>query len=391
MFYSITRQLQLLAVCAAIIALALALGPAARAQSSQRCFPQTGFCISGSIRAYWERNGGLPVFGYPIATQRNETIEGSWTVPTQWFERDRLEDHANERKGVLAGRLGARYLEQLGQPWQRGQGANLYPYNPDCRTFFDRTGYQVCGSFRIYWEQNGGLERFGYPITEAREEQIEGRTYTVQYFERRRIEEHPEIAGATNQVLLGLLGRAVFGPGEAMHPPAAADVPGATQQAILSAAYASMRSRYPNSRIAVGVVDATDYKATVLARSSTGDLLTIDLSRRGGAWQVVPASETPGGSAAAIIGLALAQLQDPRGAGMNAYVTRPWIAGDWARVWFVPGTAEGVDSVSAIFRRESGTWRFVTAGGAFTEDDLRGLGVPQQLWPYGESVSGPSA
>jgi hypothetical protein len=48
----------------------------AQAQSDQRCFPETGFCISGRIREYWEQNGGLPVFGFPITPQREERIEG---------------------------------------------------------------------------------------------------------------------------------------------------------------------------------------------------------------------------------------------------------------------------------------------------------------------------
>ena len=34
----------------------------------QRCFAETNYCISGPILSYWERNGGLQVFGYPIST-----------------------------------------------------------------------------------------------------------------------------------------------------------------------------------------------------------------------------------------------------------------------------------------------------------------------------------
>jgi len=75
----------------------------AQAQRTQ-CFEMTGYCVSDPILAYWENNGGLAVFGYPISPLRTETIEGTWTGPTQWFERDRLEDHGAE--GVLAGRLG---------------------------------------------------------------------------------------------------------------------------------------------------------------------------------------------------------------------------------------------------------------------------------------------
>ena len=81
----------------ALVALAvLPLSPAqgTQAQSANRCFPETGFCISGPIRQYWERNGGLPVFGFPTTPLQTETVEG-WSGPVQWFERDRLEDHAN--------------------------------------------------------------------------------------------------------------------------------------------------------------------------------------------------------------------------------------------------------------------------------------------------------
>ena len=181
--------------------------PQVQAQSRERCFAETGFCISGRIRTYWEQNGGLAVFGYPISGQQIETVEGTWTGPTQWFERDRLEDHANEGKGVLAGRLGARYLELQGRPWQPGNDGPR-PGRALC-TKFDVTGYNVCAPFSYYWEHNGGLERFGYPITPAYEETIEGTTYLVQYFERRRLEYHPENADPQYQILLGLLGRDV--------------------------------------------------------------------------------------------------------------------------------------------------------------------------------------
>ncbi|MEI7772283.1 MAG: hypothetical protein WCI67_19995, partial [Chloroflexales bacterium] len=112
-----------------ILTVLLTAAPPVTAQTDQRCFPETGFCIAGPIRAYWERNGGLPVFGYPIGPQQNETVEGTWSGPTQWFERDRLEDHSNEGLDVLAGRLGARYLELTGRPWV--QGSDLPPASHD--------------------------------------------------------------------------------------------------------------------------------------------------------------------------------------------------------------------------------------------------------------------
>jgi heat shock protein HslJ len=197
--------------------------PATPAQAQdQRCFEATGFCISGPIRTYWERNGGLIVFGYPITEQRVETVEGR-TIQVQWFERDRLEIQADGT--ITAGRLGARYLELTGRPWQSFAKDTPTPATtPECR-YFAETGFNVCSGIRTYWEQNGGLERFGYPISPVLGEEIEGRVLSVQYFERRRIEIHPENNPPYN-VLLGLLGREVLRLEGAQQPPAATPLAG---------------------------------------------------------------------------------------------------------------------------------------------------------------------
>lgn len=176
----------------------------AAAQTNERCFAETGYCISGPIRAYWEANGGLPVFGYPISSVETATVEG-WTGPVQWFERDRLEIQADGT--ITAGRLGDERLMQLGIDWQTLQRDTAGV--PGCR-FFPETGFNLCAPFLSYWERNGGLERFGYPITSGTEEIVEGRTYAVQYFERRRMELHPNPERGTPDVLLGLLGRDVL-------------------------------------------------------------------------------------------------------------------------------------------------------------------------------------
>src|ERR1044071_208837 len=91
---------------------------ALQARTDQRCFAETGYCISGRIREFWEQNGGLAVFGFPITPLQNETLEGR-TVQAQWFERNRLELHPQNRRpyDVLLGRLGA---DRLGQPERAG-------------------------------------------------------------------------------------------------------------------------------------------------------------------------------------------------------------------------------------------------------------------------------
>jgi hypothetical protein len=73
--------------------------------------------------------------------------------------------------------------------------------------YFDATGHTLSGPFLNYWLKNGGLDLFGYPVTEPYQE-IDpgtGRSYTVQWFERERFEYHPENK-APYDVLLGLLG-----------------------------------------------------------------------------------------------------------------------------------------------------------------------------------------
>jgi methionine-rich copper-binding protein CopC/predicted SnoaL-like aldol condensation-catalyzing enzyme len=80
----------------------------------------------------------------------------------------------------------------------------------NCRTF-EETGKEVCGRFLEYWEQNGGLPQQGFPISAEIQEQsaTDGKTYTVQYFERAVFEKHPENA-APNDVLLSLLGNFLY-------------------------------------------------------------------------------------------------------------------------------------------------------------------------------------
>jgi hypothetical protein len=195
----------LIALLGLLALLPLAATPApAAAQRNERCFPETGFCISGPILNYWQNNGGLPVFGYPITEQRVETVEGR-TIPVQWFERDRLEIQNDGT--ITAGRLGARLLELQGRPWERFTRER--PNGSLECSYFPQTGFNACGWFLGYWQRNGGLERFGYPISPVLEETIEGRTYSVQYFERRRMEYHPENSYPYD-VLLGLLGREVY-------------------------------------------------------------------------------------------------------------------------------------------------------------------------------------
>jgi subtilisin family serine protease len=78
----------------------------------------------------------------------------------------------------------------------------------DTLAYFPQTGHTLANAFLRYWQQHGGLEIFGFPISEEFTEvsPIDGKPYVVQYFERNRFEYHPENAGTEHEVLLGLLG-----------------------------------------------------------------------------------------------------------------------------------------------------------------------------------------
>src|SRR6478672_4966746 len=59
---------------------------------------------------------------------------------------------------------------------------------------FPETGKSVSGRFLEYWNTHGGLMQQGYPISGEMQEvsDTDGKTYTVQHFERAVFEKHPE-------------------------------------------------------------------------------------------------------------------------------------------------------------------------------------------------------
>ena len=79
-----------------------------------------------------------------------------------------------------------------------------------CSTF-PETGMTVCGRFLQYWQDHGGLAQQGYPITQVLGEvsSVDGKLYTVQYFERAVFELHPENQ-PPHDVLLSLLGSMLY-------------------------------------------------------------------------------------------------------------------------------------------------------------------------------------
>lgn len=173
-------------------------------------FEVTGHSLRGAFRAYWQANGGLARFGYPLTEELIEPEFGSGRPRVvQYFERARFE-HFPEFSGtayeVQLGHLGQAALQRQGINWQLLPKVDGAP--PEC-LFFAETGHSLCPPFRAIWEQKGGLSLLGYPLTEAFEviRPETGQSYTMQYFERARFEYFPEFQGTPNEVQLGLLTR----------------------------------------------------------------------------------------------------------------------------------------------------------------------------------------
>ena len=167
-------------------------------------FPEVGHTLQGGFWTYWESHGGLAQFGYPISEEFQSYHGGYYTV--QYFQRARFEWHPENRPpyDILLGLLGD---ETTTGKWNTIAFQPYPPPRDGAGLYFPQTHHTLAPQFLAYWQSHGGLPVYGYPISEAFMEvsATDGRQYLVQYFERNRLEYHPELP-APFQVSLGLLG-----------------------------------------------------------------------------------------------------------------------------------------------------------------------------------------
>lgn len=169
-------------------------GPSAgQAQGMSHYFPETNHTVSGLFWQYWQAHGGLAQQGYPLSEEMQEKSDlNGQTYTVQYFERAVFEKHPENQPpyDVLLSQLGTfRY----GLKYPNG-APNQHLDNNDNSRDFSETGKTIGGEFRHYWETHGGLAQQGYPISEEFTEvsDLNGKLYTVQYFERAVFEYHPE-------------------------------------------------------------------------------------------------------------------------------------------------------------------------------------------------------
>jgi hypothetical protein len=129
-------------------------------------------------------------------------IELSNGMVVQYFERAHFELHPENRGtqfAILLGLLGVE-LGHAAPPAAPPEAAE------DGQWYFMATGHTIAREFRSFWKARGGLALFGFPIGEP----VRENGLLVQYFERERMELHPELAGTAYEVQLGHLGVAAL-------------------------------------------------------------------------------------------------------------------------------------------------------------------------------------
>ncbi|MEX2426345.1 MAG: polysaccharide deacetylase family protein [Thermomicrobiaceae bacterium] len=146
-------------------------------------FTQTGQYLTGEMLTFWSENGGVNVFGFPVS---GEAEQDGLTV--QYFERAVLDLNADN---LSAGRIQLRLLGVDAAAPRYRQGSAFKPDQSQYAglgTYFPETGHSVSATFEDYWNRNGGVSVFGFPISS----ECVSNGVPLQYFERAILEYHPD-------------------------------------------------------------------------------------------------------------------------------------------------------------------------------------------------------
>lgn len=214
----------------AIVMAALLLGSVAATQPQPpgpNCdyFSESGHYVCDEFLKFYETRGGVEIFGYPLTEAFDDPTRG---LRVQYFQRARMEWHPYnpEPYKVQLGLL----VDELGYRFAPARPQQMPPFNSATQQYFPETGHVVSHAFLDYFRKKGGLDIFGYPRSEFMLED----GHIVQYFQRARMEWHPEnLSGPKMQLSnLGETYIEVFGlPGkydEPQPPPPRLGSPGAT-------------------------------------------------------------------------------------------------------------------------------------------------------------------
>jgi outer membrane protein assembly factor BamB len=159
-----------------------------------RYFATTGHDLSGAFLAFWDRYGGMPIFGYPITepySQNGQTVQFT------------------ERFGLVL-KNGVVSTLPLGSAYTTGRTVpQSAPPVGSTGKYFASTGQSLSGRFLAYWQAHHGDRLLGAPISGVVYEgngDGSGHRYQMQWFQRGRLEYHPENGHTPYEMQIGLLG-----------------------------------------------------------------------------------------------------------------------------------------------------------------------------------------
>ena len=193
--------------------------PPQHINAAPECSATNAICIDSTLVTFWRQQGGLTIFGQPLAPSQSRDIDGV-TIISQQFERARLEFHPNNSQPytILLGLLGAQSLSGVDINTLTSVVAPHTTIKATSCKRFVETSYHVCGDFLNYWHTHGlqqdrnpkisdteSLALFGIPLTPPYLRVMNGESLVVQVFERARMEYHPNNPPAYH-IQLGLLG-----------------------------------------------------------------------------------------------------------------------------------------------------------------------------------------
>lgn len=206
-----------------------------------RYFVETGHYVCDEFLKFYETRGGLEIFGYPLTEAFDDPIHG---LLVQYFQRARMEWHPHnpEPYKVQLGLL----VDELGYRFPPARPEQIPAFNSSLHHYFPETNHVVSYAFLSYFREKGGLDIFGYPRSEFMYED----GYIVQYFQRARMEWHPEVISGPQMRLtnLGEIYIERFGlPGDydkPLPPPRSGAPYAVAQESTATALYASASVRY---------------------------------------------------------------------------------------------------------------------------------------------------
>jgi hypothetical protein len=155
-------------------------------------FATTGHHVCDEFLEFFNSRGGLEIFGYPTTEGYVDPAMGRWV---QYFQNSRMEMHP-ENPAPYNVQLGL-LIDEMGYSYPLPSADQIPASNNSIHHYFEETGYVVSYAFLEFFREKGGVDIFGYP----RSQFLYENGHIVQYFQRARMEWHPEDTTGTQMQL----------------------------------------------------------------------------------------------------------------------------------------------------------------------------------------------